>query len=51
MHLREATNDGRIRPVITVFAPDAPGRPGPRILSSQLVRYAGYTAADGDRHR
>jgi nitric-oxide synthase, bacterial len=46
-HLREATNGGRIRPMITVFAPDAPGRPGPRILSSQLVRYAGYEIADG----
>ncbi|MFE7776851.1 nitric oxide synthase oxygenase [Streptomyces sp. NPDC057445] len=42
-HLREATNGGRIRPVITVFAPDAPGRPGPRIWNEQLVRYAGYT--------
>jgi nitric-oxide synthase, bacterial len=41
-HLRQATNGGRIRPMITVFAPDAPGRHGPRILSSQLVRYAGY---------
>ena len=46
-HLREATNDGRIRPLITIFAPDAPGRPGPRIASSQLVRYACYQAADG----
>jgi nitric-oxide synthase, bacterial len=46
-HLREASNRGRIRPVITVFAPDAPGRPGPRILSPQLVRYAGYELADG----
>jgi nitric-oxide synthase, bacterial len=46
-HLREATNGGRIRPVITVFAPDAPARPGPRILSSQLVRYAGYQTGDG----
>jgi nitric-oxide synthase, bacterial len=46
-HLREATNGGRIRPVITVFAPDAPYWPGPRILNSQLVRYAGYPAADG----
>jgi nitric-oxide synthase len=46
-HLREATNGGRVRPVITVFAPDAPGRPGPRILGSQLVRYAGYQSADG----
>jgi nitric-oxide synthase len=43
-HLREATNGGRIRPVITVFAPDAPGRPGPRILNSQLVSYAGHQA-------
>ncbi len=46
-HLREATNGGRIRPVITVFAPDAPGRPGPRILSPQLVRYAGYQTGGG----
>jgi nitric-oxide synthase, bacterial len=46
-HLREATNGGRIRPVITVFAPDAPGRPGPRILNAQLIRYAGYQRADG----
>jgi nitric-oxide synthase len=47
VHLREATNGGRIRPVITVFAPDEPDRPGPRILSSQLVRYAGYETAGG----
>jgi nitric-oxide synthase, bacterial len=46
-HLREATNGGRIRPVITVFAPDAPGRPGPRISNTQLIRYAGYRTADG----
>src|SRR6202050_2875359 len=41
-HLREATNGGNIRPMITVFAPDAPGRPGPRILNSQLIGYAGH---------
>jgi nitric-oxide synthase, bacterial len=46
-HLRTATNDGRIRPLITVFAPDAPGQPGPRIVSSQLVRYAGYELVGG----
>jgi nitric-oxide synthase, bacterial len=45
-HLRAATNGGRIRPLITVFAPDTPARPGPRILSSQLVRYAGYDLGD-----
>src|SRR5207245_3443440 len=46
-HLHEATNGGRIRPVITVFAPDAPDRPGPRILSAQLIRYAGHEGAGG----
>jgi len=39
-HLRLATNSGRIRPVISVFAPDRPGRPAPRLLGEQLVRYA-----------
>jgi nitric-oxide synthase, bacterial len=46
-HLREATNGGRIRPMISVFAPDAPGLPGPRILSSQLVRYAAHACQGG----
>ena len=46
-HLRDATNGGKIRPMITVFAPDMPDRPGPRILSSQLVRYAGYDMVGG----
>ena len=39
-HLRLATNGGRIRPVVSVFAPDRPGRPAPRLLGEQLVRYA-----------
>jgi nitric-oxide synthase, bacterial len=46
-HLEQATNGGRVRPVITVFAPDAPGRPGPRIASPQFTSYAGYRAAGG----
>jgi len=46
-HLREATNSGRIRPTITVFAPDTPSRPGPRIWNEQLIRYAGYRQPDG----
>jgi len=41
-HLRAATNGGQIRPLITVFAPDSPDGPGPRILNSQLIGYAGY---------
>jgi nitric-oxide synthase, bacterial len=48
-HLREATCGGRVRPVITVFAPEAPGRPAPRVLNEQLIRYAGYRAPDGSR--
>ncbi|WP_372504130.1 nitric oxide synthase oxygenase [Actinokineospora diospyrosa] len=43
-HLRLATNGGRIRPLITVFAQDAPGRPAPRIWNEQLIRYAGHPA-------
>ncbi|MFJ5834981.1 nitric oxide synthase oxygenase [Streptomyces sp. NPDC093089] len=46
-HLRQAGNGGRIRPVISVFAPDRPDRPGPRIVNDQLVRYAGHRAPDG----
>ena len=46
-HLRLATNGGRVRPLISVFAPDRPGRPAPRILNQQLVRYAGHPAEGG----
>jgi nitric-oxide synthase, bacterial len=48
-HLDEATRNGRIRATITVFAPDRPGRPGPRIHNEQLVRYAGHRTANGVR--
>ncbi|MFE3068584.1 nitric oxide synthase oxygenase [Streptomyces sp. NPDC059247] len=47
-HLRLAGNGGRIRPVISVFAPDRPGRPGPRIVNDQLVRYAGHRTPEGN---
>lgn len=46
-HLRLATNGGRVRPMISIFAPDRPGRPAARILNQQLVRYAGYPDPDG----
>ncbi|MGQ0573755.1 MAG: nitric oxide synthase oxygenase [Pseudonocardia sp.] len=46
-HLREATRDGDIRSTLTVFAPDRPGWPGPRIHNEQLVRYAGHRLPDG----
>ncbi|WP_255694985.1 nitric oxide synthase oxygenase [Actinomycetospora soli] len=41
-HLDEATRRGRIRSTITIFAPDTPTAPGPRIWNEQLIRYAGY---------
>jgi nitric-oxide synthase len=41
-HLREATEGGRVKSYITVFAPDTPQRRGPRILNAQAIRYAGY---------
>jgi nitric-oxide synthase, bacterial len=46
-HLRLASGRGKIRPLITVFAPDAPGKPGPRIYNEQLIRYAGYHRPGG----
>ncbi len=46
-HLRLADTGGRIRPVISVFAPDEPGRRGPRIRNDQLIRYAGHRGPGG----
>ena len=46
-HLRAATNGGRIRSHISVFAPDTPHRPGPRIWNQQVICYAGYRTAAG----
>lgn len=46
-HLRLATNGGRIRPMMSVFAADAHGRPRARIWNPQLIRYAGWRRPDG----
>jgi nitric-oxide synthase len=46
-HLRQATNGGRIRPVISVFAPRTPHAEAPLVWNSQLIRYAGYRRPDG----
>lgn len=51
-HLRLASAGGRVRPLITVFAPDTPKAPGPCVWNDQLVRYAGHAVGDavlGDR--
>ncbi|MEU1482062.1 nitric oxide synthase oxygenase [Streptomyces sp. NPDC005760] len=46
-HLREAHNNGHAHALMTVFPPDKPGSPGPRILNRELASYAGHVAADG----
>lgn len=46
-HLRATNNGGKIRPMISVFAPETPTRPAPRIWNEQLIRYAGYERPDG----
>ena len=38
-HIVQATNNGKIKPYITIFHPEHP----PRIYNNQLIRYAGYT--------
>lgn len=46
-HLRRSTNGGKIKPLITVFAPADGAGAGPIIHNYQLIRYAGYQEADG----
>src|SRR5947208_12053449 len=46
-HLRFATNGGKIRSTITIFAPAVQGHSGIRIWNPQLIRYAGYQQPDG----
>ncbi|MGR7026961.1 nitric oxide synthase oxygenase [Geodermatophilus sp. URMC 62] len=43
-HLRESTNGGAIRTVLTAFAPEAPDGRCLSIRNPQLVRYAGHRA-------
>lgn len=47
-YLKQATNGGRIRPSICIFAPRHPKKKGEiRILNNKLIRYAGYETTDG----
>ncbi|MFJ8312998.1 MULTISPECIES: nitric oxide synthase oxygenase [unclassified Streptomyces] len=46
-HLRLAWNGGKVRMLLSVFAPSTPGRPGPWVWNGQLIRYAGYRQHDG----
>lgn len=46
-HIRLATNNGNLRAVMTIFKPNKPGEPQPRLWNPQLIRYAGYQQDDG----
>jgi nitric-oxide synthase, bacterial len=46
-HLRVAANGGKIRPLISIFAPDRPGQAAVRTRNAQIVAYAGYRTPDG----
>lgn len=42
-HIEQATNNGKVKPMITIFSPDA----NIRIWNHQLLRYAGYETEHG----
>jgi len=46
-HIVLATNGGKIRPLITVFAPQEGRQEKVRIWNPQLIRYAGYRKPSG----
>ena len=46
-HIDYATNDGNIRPTISVFPPAVRGDRQVHIWNYQLIRYAGYDTGDG----
>ncbi len=46
-HIKLATNEGKIRPTISIFAPQKPGEEGIRLWNTQFIRYAGYRQSDG----
>mgnify|MGYP001253799196 CR=1 FL=1 len=46
-HIAFATNGGKIRPAITIFAPKREEKPSLRIWNHQLIRYAGYETEQG----
>lgn len=46
-YIQMATNDGKIKPMITLFAPHSAEQPEIRIWNYQLLRYAGYETSDG----
>jgi nitric-oxide synthase, bacterial len=46
-HIEYATNEGKIRPTITIFKPKQHGKEQVRVWNHQLIRYAGYETEYG----
>lgn len=46
-HIEFATNGGKVRPTISVFAPRMQDKPQVRLWNHQLIRYAGYETENG----
>jgi nitric-oxide synthase len=46
-HIQQSANQGRIIPMISIFAPESCAGPKVRIWNRQLIGYAGYRQADG----
>lgn len=46
-HIEYATNQGNIRPTITIFKQEQKDHPPVRILNYQLINYAGYETENG----
>lgn len=46
-HIRAASNNGKIIPMITILPPDGPNGAPVRIWNHQLIRYAGYETTEG----
>ncbi len=46
-HIQLATNDGKIKSMISIFPAQQPGESGIRIWNPLLIRYAGYKQVDG----
>ncbi len=47
-HLKSATQGGKIRSTLSVYATADEGGQGIRILNKQLIRFAGYTLPNGE---
>ncbi|WP_010648007.1 nitric oxide synthase oxygenase [Oceanobacillus massiliensis] len=46
-HIKTATNNGKVKPLITIFRPETNNQKKVKIWNHQLLRYAGYRTEEG----